>query len=50
MAVLAHPSISLPESIIEQLVTYGLDGIEVSIRRTSRRKWNITTNSPTATA
>ena len=29
MAVLAHPSISLPESIIEQLVAYGLDGIEV---------------------
>ena len=29
VAVLAHPSISLPESIIEQLVTYGLDGIEV---------------------
>ena len=29
VAVLAHPSISLPESIIEQLVAYGLDGIEV---------------------
>lgn len=29
VAVLAHPSIRLLESIIEQLVAYGLDGIEV---------------------
>ena len=29
VAVLAHPGASLPEAIIQQLVSYGLDGVEV---------------------